>query len=319
MPRKGETLPPPPSVGRCLSDLLHERRPHPERALETWTVKSMIAWMQADFERRGIFSARLEADLLVAHALGLERIALFLDPERPLISAELQQIRALVARRRAREPIAYILGQREFYGRRFRVSRDVLIPRPDTETLVDEAKRFLVESAPEGSVLDVCTGSGAIGVTLAAECPDRTLVLSDVSAEALAIAQENAADNAVGARLTLRRGDLFEVLGADERFACITINPPYIGAHELPELEADVRDFEPRLALDAGADALSFYRRIAAGVAAHLVPGGALFVEVGMGQAPEVRALLEASGLTDLRVTRDLAGIERVVAGTYPG
>ena len=279
----------------------------------------MIAWMQADFERRGIFSARLEADLLVAHALGVKRIALFLDPERPLIESELLRIRELVARRRAREPIAYILGEREFYGRRFRVTRDVLIPRPDTETLVDEAKRFLKESALEGGVLDVCTGSGAIGVTLAAECPEREFVLSDVSAEALAVAQQNASELGVAARVTLRRGDLFEVLADGERFACITINPPYIGAHELPGLEADVREFEPHLALDAGSDALSFYRRIARGVGAHLVPGGLLLVEVGMGQATEVRGLLEDARLQDVRAARDLGGIERVVAGSYAG
>ena len=279
----------------------------------------MIAWMQADFERRGIFSARLEADLLVAHALGVKRIALFLDPERPLIESELVRIRELVARRRAREPIAYILGEREFYGRRFRVSPDVLIPRPDTETLVDEAKRFLKDGAPEGPVLDVCTGSGAIGVTLAAECPERPVVLSDVSAEALAVAQQNATDNEVAARVTLRRGDLLDVLGEGERFACITINPPYIGAHELPGLEADVRDFEPHLALDAGADPLSFYRRIASNVSAHLLAGGMLFVEVGIGQADEVRDLLAQAGLYDVRTSRDLAGIERVVAGRYAG
>ena len=208
--------------------------------METWTVRRIVAWMQADFTQRGIDSPRLDADLLVAHVLGVKRLALFLDPDRPLVDAELTQIRALVARRRAREPIAYILGEREFYGRSFRVTRDVLIPRPDTEVLVDEAKRFLA-GAPEGAVLDVCTGSGAVGVTLAAECAGRQVVVSDVSAEALAVAADNAARLDLGARLEARRGDLFAVVGEGERFACITINPPYIGQVELPDLMPEVR------------------------------------------------------------------------------
>lgn len=286
--------------------------------MDTWTVKRMVAWMQADFERRGIESARLEADLLVAHVLGVQRIALFLDPERPLVADELSAIRALVARRRAREPVAYILGAREFYGRPFRVTPDVLIPRPDTETLVDEAKAFLGR-APAGPVLDLCTGSGAIGVTLAAECPERSVVITDVSPAALAVAVENAAAADVAARVTTRTGDLFAVLDPDERFACITVNPPYIGADELATLQPDVRDHEPRLALDAGADAISFYRRIAEAAARHLSPGGGVFVEVGLGQAPAVAALFEAAGLTQIRVARDLAGVERVVSAIYAG
>jgi release factor glutamine methyltransferase len=285
--------------------------------VETWTVRRMVAWMQADFERRGIASARLDADLLVAHALGVKRIALFLDPERPLNDAELAAIRALVERRRAREPIAYILGEREFYGRMFRVTRDVLIPRPDTETLIEEAKAFLTQCTAAGPILDLCTGSGCVAVTLAAECSDRPLIASDVSPTALAIAGENAARHGVSERLSLRQGDLFSVLDASERCALITANPPYIGAHELATLAPEVRDYEPRLALDAGADALAFYRRIAADAHAHLTPGGALLVEVGMGQADEVAALLREHGLLDVRAARDLGGIERVVLGRY--
>lgn len=274
--------------------------------------------MQGDFSQRGIESARLDADLLVAHALGVKRIALFLDPDRPLMDGELAQIRALVARRRAREPMAYILGEREFYGRAFKVTRDVLIPRPDTETLVDEAKRFLAEVAPEGAVLDLCTGSGAVGLTLAAELTERHVVISDVSPEALAVAADNAARLAVAERVATRRGDLFEA-AEGERFACITVNPPYIGAHELADLMPEVRDFEPRVALDAGDDALSFYRRIAREAPEHLVPGGGVFVEVGFDQAADVRALLEAAGFSGVRAARDLAGIERVVGGVYAG
>jgi release factor glutamine methyltransferase len=281
--------------------------------VEAWTVRRIVAWMQADFERRGIENARLDADLLVASALGVKRIVLFMDPERPLIEAELTKIRLLVERRRAREPIAYILGEREFYGRPFTVSRDVLIPRPDTETLVEAGCSFLRHAAP-GRVLDLCTGSGAVAVTLAAECKERELVASDLSPAALAIAQLNVERHGVGERVSLRQGDLFDVLAPDERFRCITVNPPYIGAHELETLQPDVRAFEPRMALDAGADPLSFYRRIAAQAGAHLEPGGGLFVEVGIGQAADVSALFVAQGLREPRALRDLAGIDRVVA-----
>ncbi|MDB4974045.1 MAG: putative N(5)-glutamine methyltransferase PrmC [Myxococcaceae bacterium] len=270
--------------------------------------------MQSDFERRGIENARLDADLLVAAALGVKRIVLFMDPERPLNEAELTQIRALVERRRAREPIAYILGEREFYGRPFRVTRDVLIPRPDTETLVEAALEFLKAGAPPGRVLDLCTGSGAVAVSLAAERPEREVVATDLSDAALAIARGNSERNGVLARVELRQGDLFAALREGERFACITVNPPYIAAHEIVGLEPDVRDFEPRIALDAGADALSFYRRIAQSAKPFLEPGAGLFVEVGIGQAAEVSALFAQAGLVEPRCVRDLAGIDRVVA-----
>lgn len=268
----------------------------------------MVAWMQADFERRGIESARLEADLLVAHALGVKRIALFLDPERPLVDGELAKIRALVERRRAREPIAYILGEREFYGRAFEVNRDVLIPRPDTETLIDLAKEFL-RDAPEGRVLDLCTGSGAIAVTLALETK-RATVASDLSPTALAVAERNARRH--GVAIELHQGDLFAAV-APEKFACVTVNPPYIRSADIAGLAPDVRDHEPRLALEGGADGLDFYRRIAREVRPFLVEGGAMFAEVGLGQAADVGALFAGAGLADVRSERDLSGIERVV------
>ncbi|MFT3922699.1 MAG: HemK/PrmC family methyltransferase [Myxococcales bacterium] len=146
---------------------------------EPWTVRRVIAWIQSDFERRGVESARLEADLIVAHVLGVKRIALFLDLERPLMDVELSKIRQMVERRRNHEPMAYLLGEREFYGRAFNVSRAVLIPRPDTETLVERALEFLKGRGGDEPVLDLCVGSGAIGVTLAAEAPARRVVVTD--------------------------------------------------------------------------------------------------------------------------------------------
>jgi release factor glutamine methyltransferase len=281
---------------------------------ESWTVRRIGAWMQADFARRGIESPRLDADLLLAQALGLKRIALYMDPDRPLDESELGRVRALVERRRKREPIAYIVGEREFYGRAFQVDRAVLIPRPDTEALVEAAKTFL-GAGPSGALLDVCTGSGAVAVTLAAECPELSVVASDISSGALEVARANVARHGLLERVSLREGDLFAVVGEGERFAAITVNPPYIGRAELAQLEADVRDYEPRLALDAGDDALSFYRRIARDAPVCLLEGGGLFVEVGFDQAQAVCALFAAAGLRDVRAQRDLNGIERVVIG----
>lgn len=283
---------------------------------EPWTVRRIVAWIQADLTKRGLENARLDADLIVAHALQQKRIALYLDLDRPLMEAELSGIRKLVERRRAFEPMAYILGEREFFGRPFEVTRDVLIPRPDTETLVEQALVAL-RAGPEGRVLDLCTGSGAVAVTLAAELAERSVLATDISPPALAVAARNAARNGVTERVELRAGDLFGALEEGERFAAITINPPYIGAHEMAGLDPDVRDHEPHLALDAGADALSFYRRIAAEAARFLVPDGSVLVEVGHTQAQEVSALFEAHGLADVRRAKDLAGIERVVLGRY--
>jgi release factor glutamine methyltransferase len=287
---------------------------------EQWTVRRVLAWIKADLEKRGNPSARLDAELLVAHGLGVKRIALYLDLERPLMDAELAQIRKLVERRRAHEPIAYILGEREFYGRRFEVTPAVLIPRPDTETLVEQALlRLRAADAPQGRVLDLCTGSGAVGLSLAAELPERLLLVTDVSSDALAVAKENAEQLGLEARVELRQGDLFAAVPDGERFALITVNPPYIGAHELPELAADVRDYEPRAALDAGSDALSFYRRLAPQAARYVLDGGSLLVEVGYTQAAEVMALFSANGWFAVCSYKDLAGIERVVAGRVAG
>jgi release factor glutamine methyltransferase len=286
---------------------------------ETWTVRRVVAWIQSDLERRGVTSPRLEADLLVCHALGQKRIALYMDLDRPLIERELAHIRALVERRRQLEPIAYILGEREFYSRSFEVTRDVLIPRPDTETLVDAALAALrAPSAPEGALCELCVGSGAVAVTLAAELPSRAVVATDLSQAALSVATRNAERHGVSERVVFRSGDLFAALQPVERFAAIFVNPPYIRSAVMATLDADVRRYEPHLALDGGADGLVFYRRIAADAPAHLVPGGVLGVEVGFDQAGEVRALFEQAGFLHVGSVRDLSGIERVVVARRP-
>ena len=274
----------------------------------------MLRWAADDFRARGIESPRLDAELLLARALGTTRIQLIVDARRPLAPDELARMRELVKRRRAREPMAYILGEREFYGRVFRVDARVLVPRPDTEALVEAAlarTRFVSMCM---RALDLCTGSGCVAISLARERPTSTVFAADVSDDALAVARDNALR--LGAyNVTLRRGDLYDAVDRACRFDLVTANPPYVASGEIPSLQPDVRDHEPRLALEGGADGLDVVRRVVAGAPAHLAPGGVLAVEVGAGQAPAVAKFFEAAGLSAVETHRDYARIERVVSG----
>lgn len=280
---------------------------------ESWTIRRVVAWTTEDFQKRGLHSARLEADLLIAEALGIERIGLYMDPDRPLTPQELAAIRVLVGRRRLHEPVAYILGRREFYGRTFKVTPDVLIPRPDTETLVEHALTAAA-GAPAGPWVELCTGSGAVAITLAIELPERSGVATDLSEAALAVARHNAEAHQVGERLSLRAGDLCAPLDPSNPAALMLVNPPYIRAGDLSGLDADVRDHEPRMALDGGADGLTFYRRLAAEAGAFLLPGARLMMEVGYDQAAEVAALFAAPQWDGHATHDDLAGTPRVVS-----
>lgn len=281
---------------------------------QTWTLRSVLEWTASDFEKRGIDSPRLDADLLVARALQMERIALYLDLERPLDDTERGRVRQLVERRRRREPVAYILGEREFYGRPFEVNPHVLIPRPDTELLVEQALRAL-DAGPDGAVLDLCTGSGAVAVVVAAERPEQHVVATDISEQALEVARRNAERNGVAERVAFHSGDLFEALPDSEPFACITANPPYVREDERAELQPEVRDHEPELALFAADEGLGVIRRILQGAAERLVDGGSLLMEVGYQQAAQVAELFEQAGFRDVERVPDLSGIERVVRG----
>jgi release factor glutamine methyltransferase len=277
-----------------------------------WTVQRMLTWVTRDLAQRDIASPRLDAELLLAHALGCDRVRLYMDMPRPLDAAELAAIRALVVRRRAREPVAYILGRREFYMRSFEVTKDVLVPRPGTEILVDRALVVLPPDAERA--LDLCTGCGVIANTLACERPTLRVDATDVSEAALAVAKRNADRLGVADRITLLRGDLLSPLPHDARYDLVVANPPYVADGELPGLAPEVRDHEPSLALVAGQDGLSVLRRLCAGVARLLRPSGHALFEIGAGQAGAVCELLDGDHtLSDVRVHRDLAGIERVV------
>lgn len=274
----------------------------------------MLAWMTDDFRARGIESPRLDGELILSDAIGVDRVRLYMDLDRPLSEAELSLVRASVQRRRSREPMAYIRGRREFFGRPFTVNRHVLIPRPETELVVERALLALPEPEDGLRVLDLCTGSGCIGITIALERPLARVALSDVSPDALAVAKGNATALGVDARVSLKEGDLFAAVDPAVRFHVIVTNPPYVRSDEMPALAADVRDHEPRLALEAGRDGLDAVRRIVPEAPGFLVPGGRLIMEIGEQQSEQVLALAAGSGRYPERaVHRDLQGHARVV------
>jgi release factor glutamine methyltransferase len=216
----------------------------------------------------------------------------------------------------AGEPTQYLTGVKEFYNRPFKVDARVLIPRPETELLVEAALHVLPKDAPS-QALDVCTGSGCIAISLAAERPQASLLATDVSPGACALAKENAEALGVASRVTILQGDLFAPVPAEARFALIVSNPPYIGSGEIPGLSAEVRR-EPHLALDGGADGLALIRRVVEGARRFLIPGGLLAMEIGETQGAAVRELLQSAGYTDARVEKDLERRDRMAFGTQP-
>ena len=281
---------------------------------QEWTIEAVLRWATDDFRARGVDSPRLDAELLLGRALSCSRIQLIADAKRVLDSAELARFRELVKRRRAREPTAYILGEREFYGRRFRVDRRVLIPRPDTETLVEVALDRTRERSMSMRALDLCTGSGCVAITLARERPTSLFVATDVSGDALDVARGNALR--LGAyNVAFRQGDLFDAVDPSMRFDLVTANPPYIAEAEIRQLQPEIRDYEPPGALAGGIDGLAVVRRIVAEARAHLASAGRLVLEVGSGEAASAAALLGAAGFEQVDVRRDYGRVERVVSG----
>jgi release factor glutamine methyltransferase len=282
---------------------------------ETWTPLRVLEWTTRRFEAAGIDSPRLSAQVLLAHALGCDRVGLYLQFDKPLGEAELARYRDLVRRRLAGEPVAYLVGSQEFWSIELTVDARVLIPRRDTEAVVEAVLDAIGgDRSAALRVCDVGTGSGALALALARELPAARLVATDVSAGALAVAAANAERLGAADRVDLRQGDLLEPLG-DERFDVLVANLPYVRAGELDALTAEVKS-EPREALDGGADGLDLIRRLAGGCARHLVPGGLVALEHGFDQDAAVREILAATpGPFEPAWTRvDLAGQPRVTA-----
>ncbi len=284
---------------------------------ERWTVLSVLRWITDYLKEKGIDSPRLDAELLIGEALAKDRVGLYLCYDQPLQPEELALIRGLVARRAKREPLQYIIGHTEFWSLPFNVAPGVLIPRGDTEILVEEALRLLQESANSPSpVLDVGTGSGAIAVALAHSCPDLQVEAVDLQDDALAQAQANAELNGVAERIAFRRQDMASLTGGPYRL--VVSNPPYIREDEMADLMPEVRDHEPAVALQAGRDGLDCYRLLCEQVITVLIPGGWLLVEVGIGQADAVAQLMDRHGLSETFQRKDYNGIARVVGGKAP-
>lgn len=278
-----------------------------------WTIKALLTWTTDFLTSKGVEAAKREAELLLAHVLQTTRTDLFMRYDEQPADAERTKFRELITRRVAGWPVAYLVGSRGFYLLDFEVDPAVLVPRPDTETLVLEAlNRLKPLTAP--AVLDIGTGSGCIAISLAHQKKDAHVTATDVSPDALAVAKRNAAKHGVAERMTFRQGDLFGALPAGATFDMVVSNPPYIAQGEFASLAPDVRDHEPRIALDGGPDGLAFYRRITAGVGPLLKPGGSLLLEIGWTQEDVVRALVaERPELEPGPTLKDMGKHPRVV------
>lgn len=280
-----------------------------------WTIRKLLAWTTQFLQSKQIESPKLEAELLLAHVLNCSRIHLFTRYDEVPAEKVRESYRHLIKQRAQGVPVAYLTGSKEFYSLPLSVSPAVLIPRSDTGIVVDQALKVLAKcSTPQFA--DIGTGSGAIALAILKNNKQAQAVATDISSEALAIAQKNAATLGLSERINFRQGDLLAPLGS-ERFDLIVSNPPYIAQDEFVDLDAGVREHEPRLALDGGPDGLSFYRRLAAHAKDYLKPHAVLMVEIGHTQEPAVRMIFEQAGGTIVGSYLDLAKRPRVVAATF--
>ncbi len=283
---------------------------------QDWTVRMVLDWTIEHLKKHGSESPRLDAEILLAHARGCQRIQLYTNYETPLEPEERQIMRELVKRRSTLEPVAYLVGFREFFGLNFEVGPGVLIPRPDTETLVvtllEAAK--VMEQPEMLRVLDVCTGSGCIAVSVAANCPRADVTAVEIDEAVVEVATKNADANDVSDRVNILHGDLFKPLGTEAQFEIIASNPPYITNAEMKDLQPDVKLHEPDLALRGGADGLDVVRKLVNGAPRRLVPGGVLLLEIGCDQAEAVQKLFADAGVFEpAEIVKDLGGRSRVV------
>ena len=287
----------------------------PENKLNDWTIIKILAWTESYFKDHSIDSPRLTAEILLAWCLDLKRLDLYLQHDRPLQTNELNDFKALIKRRRQKEPVAYITGEKGFFDAEFEVSKSVLIPRPDTETIVEAALAVLnaKKNSPQ-FVLDLGTGSGAIVASLAKACADHFYFASDVSPAALAIARKNAEKIARG-RVKFFAGAWLSAVNPVPRFNLIVSNPPYIPTEDIQGLQPEIRKFEPMLALDGGKDGLDCFRSILKDADHCLVPGGTLLLEMGFDQRQAMKTLFELHpGYASIDFIKDLAGHDRVAA-----
>ena len=280
---------------------------------ETVPLLEVLRGTERYLADRGVENPRLNAEHLLAHALGLKRMELSLQFDRPLTESERAPLRDLVKRRGAREPLQHVLGTAEFHGRTFACDKRALVPRPETEQLVELALE-IAKDKPAATILDIGTGSGVIALTIALELPSATLHATDLSPDALLLAAENATRHALTDRIVFHQADLLPP--DDARFDLIIANLPYIPAEEIASLSPEVRH-DPASALDGGADGLDLIRRLIETAPDRLAPGGALLLEIGLGQADAVNTLLSARKFRDISVRPDYQNIPRFAVGFH--
>jgi len=280
------------------------------------SLRQALSAIASRLQQAGIDRARAEARLLAAQALGVKLETVVGDDARVLTADEVQRLEALAARRVQREPMAQILGRREFFGRNFCVTADVLMPRPDSETLIEAVLAQVPDRSAPLRLLELGVGSGCLLLTLLAELPNAQGAGVDISPAALAVAKQNASALGLAACCALVEGDWSRA--AEGRFDIVLSNPPYIPSHDIERLEPEVARYEPRLALDGGDDGLHFYRRLAADLPRLLMGGGLVAVEIGQGQGSAVGRLFQEAGLRLLPARADLAGIERCILARAP-
>ncbi|MBI2813346.1 MAG: peptide chain release factor N(5)-glutamine methyltransferase [Opitutae bacterium] len=273
------------------------------------SVLEIIKRTTGFFEQRGVESPRLNAELLIGHALGLKRMQLYLQFERPLTGPELEKIRPLVKRRGNREPLQYITGETEFCGLRLRADRRALIPRPETERLVELVTQQL--AAPPATILDLGTGAGAIALALAKIYPEAAVTALDKSEEALSLARENAESCGLAGRVKFAHSDWLSVLPAGDKYQLIVANPPYLSDAETEATQPEVKGFEPHSALSAGSNGAAALEHIIAAARPYLAPAGLLACETGIAQHQQLRALAATQGYARTESQRDLTGRER--------
>lgn len=278
---------------------------------DVWTISSLLNWTVNYFKSKNIQSARLDAEVLLSHVLRQERIYLYVHFDEPMEQNELSKFREYVKKRAQHVPIAYIIGEREFMGLPFKVTKDTLIPRPDTEILVENVLNN-VDRDKEIEIVDIGTGSGAIILSLLVNLPKAQGKTVDISSKAIEVAKENAVNLQVNDRCEFFVGDLFAPLNGS-KFDVIVSNPPYIPQKDIATLEDDVKEYEPVSTLTDGGDGLSYYRRLLSEGKAYIKENGFIALEIGIYQSEDVKQIAMDNGWKDIKIIKDYAGIDRVV------
>ena len=285
-------------------------------AMQNWTIQKLLNWVTEHFADKGIDSPRLSAELLLSHILAMKRIELYTQFDKPVHKQQLDRLHDLVERAGQHEPVAYLTGKTEFYSLELNVTPDCMIPRPETELLVERAIEFLRKRTGKQFICDLCTGCGCIAIAIAKNFTDADIIATDISDAALNIAAKNVEKHQLGERIRLLCGDLFDAFVPQldvGKFDLIVCNPPYVSAPEFEKLDKNIKDYEPKLALFAGDDGLKIYRRVIEKADRFLKPDAALMLEIGYAQGPAIKELLEQTGsFAEIKIEKDPNGNDRI-------